>query len=126
MSTSRPVVRSAGQYLGSIFTSTFRTTNDCVDIFSATVVYIGEVGTEHASGYDHPCVGSLRSMPWFVRKAVCWDYGFEISLIARDFQRDLDKMGHRFELAHPSWGAPGIEEQPPYRADDDLGDLLAA
>lgn len=118
--------KPSGHYAGRIFATTSKTTNGRVDIFSATVVYVDDHGIEHPTGNDHPHAQSPRSLPWFVRKAVRQNVSEEIRLIATDFQEYLQQTGTHFELAHPDWWAPGIPEQPPYRAEDDQGDLLAA
>lgn len=116
-----------GRYVGRVFFSTIKTANGTVDIFSATVIFIDESGVEHATGYDHPRVRSPRSEDWDFRKTVYRAFASEVGDIARDFQDYLKVNGIRFEVAHPSWWAPGIDEQPPFWAGEDASDdLLAA
>lgn len=119
--------KPSGRYYGRIYSFPLKTANGIVDIHSATVIYVDEHGAEHATGYDHPRIRSPRSVPWSFRRFDRPGYQHDVNLIARDYQRYLQKTGNRFELAHPSWWAPGIEKQPPYWADDDdESDLLAA
>ena len=119
--------KTTGRYLGRVFKSTSKTSRGLVDILSATVVYVDESGVEHHTGYEHPRVRSSRSEDWDFRKWVYRAFAEEIGQVARDFQNYLRVNGVRFELAHPSWWAPYVEEQPPYWADEDAsGDLLAA
>lgn len=119
--------KTTGRYLGRVFKSTSKTSRGIVDILSATVIYVAESGVEHATGYEHPRVRSPRSDDWDFRKWVYRAFADEIGQIARDFQDFLTENGVRFELAHPDWWAPGVDEQPPFWADEDVSDdLLAA
>jgi hypothetical protein len=119
--------KTLGRYLGRVFKSTSKASHGTIDILSATVVYVDESGVEHATGYDHPRVRSPRSEDWEIRKLIFQNFAEEIGQIARDFQGYLKETGSRFELAHPSWWAPGVDEQPPYWSDEDASDdLLAA
>jgi hypothetical protein len=119
--------KTPGRYVGRVFKSTSKSSRGTVDVFSATVIYVDESGVEHATGYDHPRVRLSRSEDWDFRKWVYRAFADEIGRIARDFQDYLTENGVRFELAHPDWWAPGIDEQPPYWAGEDASDdLLAA
>jgi hypothetical protein len=127
MIASRPCCKITGRYVGRIFKSTSKSASGLVDIISAAVIYVDESGIEHHTGYEHPRERLSRSEDWDIRKGIYDCVAADVSQIAHDFQDFLTKNGIRFELAHPSWWAPGIDEQPPYWADeDDQDDLLAA
>ena len=116
-----------GQYSGRIFKSTSKSAYGTVDILSAIVVFVDESGVEHHTGYEHPRERLLRSEDWDIRKGLYDCVVSDIRQIAKDFQDFLNVNGMRFELAHPSLWAPGVDEQPPYWADEDASDdLLAA
>jgi hypothetical protein len=119
--------KTTGRYSGRVFTSTIKTANGTVDVLSAIVVYVDESGIEHHTGYEHPRERLSRSEDWDIRRGVYDCVVSDIRQIARDFQDYLKVNGVRFELAHPSWWAPYVEEQPPYWAGEDASDdLLAA
>ncbi len=121
------IPKTTGRYVGRAFSSTIKTSRGPVDILSATVYYVDESGVEHATGYEHPRVRTPQSDDWDFRKWSYRAFAEEIGQIARDFQNYLKVNGVRFELAHPSSWAPGVDEQPPYWADEDVSDdLLAA
>lgn len=112
-------LKTPGRYSGRVFKNSSKSANGIVDVYSAIAVYIDESGVEHHTGYEHPRVRSLRSDDWVLRKGTRHEYGVSVGDVARSFQDFLDENGVRFEIAHPSLWAPGIDEHPPYWADED-------
>jgi hypothetical protein len=118
--------KTTGRYVGRIFKSTSKTSRGIVDIISAAVIYVDESGVEHHTGYEHPRERLSRSEDWDIRKGVYDCVAEAIAEIADDFQAYLKETGNRFEVAHPDWWAPGVDEQPPFWADEDASDSLLA
>ena len=93
-------------------------------LWSATLVYVEE-DSGHPTGYEHPRYPRDDSDP-VISQTVRQLLQLEIRGIAANSRAYLKRTGKPFELPHPDWWAPGIEDPPPLFVIDGRDELLAA